>query len=84
MLKKLKTFISVFALVLICAFASTLESCKSCNTGKDLGIEETSDTTLRAINAKITAEPNNIAHYLERARYYSGLKKYAEANSGTR
>jgi tetratricopeptide (TPR) repeat protein len=81
MLKKLKTLFSVSALVLVCAFASTLESCKSCNSGKDLGIEETSDTTLRAINAKITAEPNNFAHYLERARYYSGLKKFAEANA---
>jgi len=81
MLKKPKTFISVFALILICAFAATIESCKSCNSNKDLGIEETSDPALRAINAKIKADPDNIDHYLERALYYSGLKKYNEANA---
>ena len=81
MLKMLKSTLFVLSLVPLCLIATSFESCKSCNSGKDLGIVETSDSTLRAINAKITAEPNNFAHYLERARYYSSLKKYNEANA---
>lgn len=81
MLKKLSTSLYILSVVFATVFVSLLESCKSCNSNSDLGVEETADTTLRSINAKITSEPNNFAHYLERARYYSGLKKYVEANA---
>jgi tetratricopeptide (TPR) repeat protein len=60
-----------------CAFIAC-DTATSSNAQSEQPAEQP-DSTLMRINAKIEAEPNNYAHYLERASYYGTLQNYVDA-----